>query len=166
LELLGLHHHDHARCVTVAAEPREVDRAPDGPAAAIDRFDEERLTVAVSPQHLPDRGPEVLDGEADVEVEEVLSDDLVRGQPPELPRSCVPGLDPQLAVDDDDRGLEAREDRLEIEIRRVQVEAALMASFIVSSSSFVAWSSSFVVSSSSFVAWSSSFVVSSSSFVA
>src|SRR5205823_3325135 len=71
------------------------------------------------------RTTKLLDRQPDLEVEEVRADDLLATEAPELERGAVPGLDPQLAVEHDDTGVDAAEDRLEERVRVVQLVGAV-----------------------------------------
>src|SRR5207253_1289558 len=67
----------------------------------------------VAGERVPDRLAQLLRRQADVEVEEVLADDLLASQAPEVVRRAVPRLDAQLVVEDDDTCVEPPEYRLQ-----------------------------------------------------
>ena len=71
----------------------------------------------------PDRRLELVQRQADVEVQQVLAADLVGPEPPEVLGPGVPDLDQQVLVDDDHAAAEAAEDRLEEDVDPVQLLA-------------------------------------------
>ena len=69
----------------------------DAATTAVDRGQVNLLRFGVAGEHRADAGAQLLDRQADVEVEEVLADGLVGAQPPEVLGAPVPDLDLQVA---------------------------------------------------------------------
>src|SRR4029079_12221734 len=121
---LVLHHDNGApRRVVSHLERRarhlELDRA----AAAVRGRTGEPLEVRLAREASPERLPKGGDGQADVEVHEVLALNLVAPESPEVFRALVPRVDAKFGVDDDHTVAEAAQDVLEERVRAVQFVA-------------------------------------------
>src|SRR5947208_10283782 len=122
-----LHQQDHAVRLVVGRGEREAHHgAPEGLATPVARFESQLVRAAVPGHALAQRRPQLLHGQADVEVQEVLPPHLVGAQPPEVLGLAVPDLDGEVRVEDDDPRLHAGDDGLEEDVGAVQFVRAAM----------------------------------------
>src|SRR4029079_6232183 len=97
-----LHQNNDALVVIARADAHALDVQVNLAPAAIHGVDL-RVHALIGVTHQGgDRLFELLDGQADVESEEVLAVDFVGTKPPQVRGDVVPQLDLQLAVEDDD----------------------------------------------------------------
>src|SRR5206468_4638845 len=89
--------------------------------ASVQRVEDHLGKLLAVSGDLADRLPELLHGQAEVERKQALSPYFVRAQAPQILGLRVPGLDVEIGVEDDDAGSHVRENRLEEDVRLVQL---------------------------------------------
>src|SRR5215218_8063742 len=115
-----VHHQDRAPDgPREVAERRAGHGAPDRATAPVGRVDDDLAVLRLAREGRAQQRHDRRERQSGVEVEQMLADDFVGPESPELGRVVVPGVDAELGVDRDHTALEAPEDRLEEGVQAV-----------------------------------------------
>src|SRR5882672_8701440 len=120
-----LHQEDDAPAVLGGPDADALHAQADLPAAAVHRVDLGLEALVGLPRQPGNRLFELLDGQADVEPEEMPAAHFVGAQPPQVRGDVVPELHLQLFVEHDHRERDAAKDAAEKDIAARQIGAAL-----------------------------------------